>query len=70
MRYIYHYHAMRQSSNGDMQHIDGIADMQFPVLTMGDYEEMKKEIAAMAGIADGSGIIICSLSLIRETDKL
>ena len=60
-RYIYHYHAQYQLPNGNMQNIDGIAQMQNRIFDMEDYSAFKAKIEPGR---DGKDISVTSLSYI------
>ncbi len=66
---VYHYHAIKQLTRGEIINLDGIACMQKPVLTMDDYRTLKKLIAETdgSGIGGPYGISICSLTVLQET---
>lgn len=58
-KYIYHYHAMSQSSDGNIQHMDGILSCNVDITTQEAYRDAKKVIS------DVPNLVISSLSLLR-----
>ena len=63
---IYHYHATKQMNGQATMQIDGIAELEKPILTMDDYISLKNLIASDAEIGGRCGLTICSLTLLRE----
>ena len=63
---IYHYHATKQTSGYSTMHIDGIAVLEKPVISMDDYEYLKNLIADDNEIGGAQGLTICSLALLQE----
>lgn len=59
---IYHYHAFYQLETGEITNFDGIATYKSPILTIADYEGLKKLISP-----ENTGkLIIGSLNLISD----
>lgn len=65
---IYHYHAVKKLRPNEVTHLDGVATLRNPVLTMEDYKKLKKLIANDADIGGPDGLTICSLSLLTDPD--
>lgn len=66
---VYHYHAIKQTTIGQIVNLDGIAYLKNPVLTMEDYIALKKMISEVdgGGIGGPEGMSICSLTVLQET---
>lgn len=63
----YHFYASKQVAPGRVIHLDGIADMQQPVVTLADYAALKQCIADGPGQGIGADqLTICSLTLLPE----
>lgn len=61
-QHVYHYHATKQTNSWSVTHIDGIARLESPVITMEDYVKLKSLIASDNDIGGPEGLTICSLT--------
>lgn len=67
----YHYHAICQTDPTATNHIDGIASLEKPILTMEDYLQLKTEILNSQEDLKEKDVklTICSLTVIHNTHE-
>lgn len=64
MKYVYHFYAMRQRTDGSVTHIDGVFTRESPIITGDDYNGVKTAI-----VEDGRNWTLCSLSLLSTVEE-
>lgn len=63
MNHVYHYHATVQESATTLTNIDGIVVTSGPLITYGQYQKLKEDIATRDKF-DLSKLVITSLTLL------